>query len=97
MTLTSPTGINITWERVPCEDRNVDITGYTVRYHLTSDLSIMVTTEVSIFDKVVTATGLFPRTSYMFMLEAVSTDSTLQPAMLSLAVITVNTSIPEGM
>ena len=64
---TTSTSITITWGRVPCEDRNVEITQYSGRYGPNNNLPISV---IGTSNRMFTATGLVPRTSYAFEVEA---------------------------
>ena len=70
--------ITITWGRVACIDRNSEITGYTVRYGQTGNTTTVMksVSGTSDSDRVFTATGLAPSTSYFFQVAAVSSEGT---------------------
>ena len=90
----TPTSITIMWGRVPCEDRNVEITQYSGRYGPNNDLPISV---IGTSTRMFTATGLIPRTSYTFEVEAahfnpITFDSFRGPS----ATVTDTTAVPTG-
>ena len=91
---TTPTSITITWGRVPCEDRNVEITQYIGRYGPNSNLPISV---IGTSNRMFTATGLIPRTSYTFEVEAAHFDpTTFIPFRGPSATVTGTTAVPTG-
>ena len=73
-----------------CLDRNGNISLYKVRYGLTSSAE-RETMDVS--TRVFTATGLVPRMSYTFDVEAVNFEDFFRGPPAS---ISVETSVPEG-
>ena len=77
--MSSVTSGNITvqWGRVSCIDRNSEITGYTVRYGQTGSTTTVMesVSGTSDSDRMFTASGLIPRTSYTFEVAAVSTNN----------------------
>ena len=73
-------------------DRNVDITGYFVRYSLTSDPENKEGNLLS--DRMSTVSGLIPRTNYTFDVAAYNLGSQLLVG--SLAAETVVTAISPG-
>ena len=92
---TTPTSITITWGFVPCEDRNVEITQYSGRYGPNNNLPISV---IGASNRMFTATGLVPRTSYSFEVEAAH----FNPAAFTSfrgpsATVTDTTAVPTGM
>ena len=91
---TTPTSITITWGRVPCEDRNVEITQYSGRYGPNNNLPIYV---IGTSNRMFTATGLIPRTSYTFEVEAVHLSLiTIQVFQGPSATVTGTTAVPTG-
>ena len=92
---TTPNSITITWGRVPCEDRNVEITHYFGRYGPNRNLPISV---IGTSNRMFTATGLVPRTSYPFEVEAarfnpaIRDDDFRGPS----ATVTGTTAVPTG-
>ena len=77
--MSSVTSSSITgqWGRVSCIDRNSEITGYTVRYGQTGSTTTVMesVSGTSDNDRMFTASGLIPRTSYTFEVAAVSTNN----------------------
>ena len=77
---TSPISITIRWGRVPCINRNSDITGYIVRYSkdggTTVDVSVSGTGQS---DRTYTATRLAPNTSYSIQVAAVNSTGEIGP------------------
>ena len=61
---TSHTSITITWDRVPCVHRNVEINEYTVIYGPTGTDSRSVFSVTDTNNRMFTAITLIPRTSY---------------------------------
>ena len=74
VTSTTSTSINIAWDRVPCLDRNADISRYLISYCLASDASCDAFQIVSFVDnaanRVLNITGLIPRTNYGIKIRA---------------------------
>ena len=95
MSSVTSSSITVQWGHVRCIDHNSEITGYTVRYGQTgSPTTIMESVSgTSDSDRIFTASGLIPRTSYTFEVAAVSSEGT-GPFSTG---ITVETSVPEGM
>ena len=88
----SPTNISLSWDEVPCVDRNVDITGYQIVYRTTSDDVIRGRRNDS--TRMFTANHLIPRTNYTFEV-AHNDGSTILNG--PPAVITgVTTAVPQG-
>ena len=65
--------IGIRWARVGCIVRNSEITGYTVQYGQagSSDAFVELVSGTNESDRVFTATGLTPATSYFFQVAGV--------------------------
>ena len=80
MTMSSVTSSSITvqWGRVSCIDRNSEITGYSVRYGQTGSATTVMesVSGTSDSDRMFTASGLIPLTSYTFEVAAVSSEGT---------------------
>ena len=77
---TSPVSIIVRWERVPCINRNSNITGYIVRYSTGGGSTV----NVSVFgtdqsDRICTVTLLAPSTSYSIQVAAVTSSGTTGP------------------
>ena len=70
--------ITVQWGRVSCIGRNSEITGYTVRYGQTDSTTTVMesVSGTSDIDRMFTASGLIPRTSYTFEVAAVSSEGT---------------------
>ena len=68
------TSISIAWDRVPCLERNADITQYDVSHCLASDSSCGTIEIVPFVDnmanRVLNITGLIPRTNYIIRISA---------------------------
>ena len=84
--------ITVQWGRVRCIDRNSEITGYTVRYGQTGSTTMANESVSGVSDRMFTASGLIPRTSYTFEVAAVSSEGT-GPFSTG---TTVETAVPEG-
>ena len=90
----TPTSITITWGRVPCEDRHVEITQYSGRYGPNRNLGISV---IGTSNRMFTATGLVPRTSYTFEVEAAHFNpTTFELFQGPSATVTGTTAVPTG-
>ena len=78
MSSVTSSSITVQWGRVSCIDRNSEITGYTVRYGQTGSTTTVMesVSGTSDSDRVFTASGLVPRTSYTFEVAAVSSEGT---------------------
>ena len=63
------TSITLSWDRVLCEDRNGNITGYSIQYGITF---FETSTGTSPSNRTFTASGLVPLTTYMFRIAAVN-------------------------
>ena len=77
---TSPVSIIVRWERVPCINRNSNITGYIVRYSTGGGSTV----NVSVFgtdqsDRICTVTLLAPSASYSIQVAAVTSSGTTGP------------------
>ena len=94
---TSPTSISLSWEEVPCVDRNVDgITGYQIVYRTTSDNEIR-GRERDHSTRMFTVNGLIPRINYTFEVNANHDDINLIfPLFGPAAVITGDTAVPQS-
>ena len=66
------TSITLTWDRLSCEDRNGEITGYRIQYGISAFNTTMMITGTSPSDRTFTASGLVPLTTYMFRIAAVN-------------------------
>ena len=91
---TSPVSIITQWGRVPCIDRNSNITGYTVRYSTGGEIKreeIVYKSGES--KRTHTATRLAPNTSYSIQVAAVTNTGTTGPFTTN---ITVKTSPPKS-
>ena len=90
----SPVSIIIRWDRVPCINRNSDITGYIVRYSKdggsTVDVSVSGTGQS---DRTYTASWLAPNTSYSIQVAAVNSTGEIGPFSTT---VTVKTLPPES-
>ena len=92
---TSPVSIIIQWGRVPCINRNSNITGYIVRYSR-SDGSIRNVSSVSgtgQSERTYTATPLVPSTSYSIQVAAVTSTGVTGPFSTT---VTETTSPPRS-
>ena len=76
MSSVTSSSVTVQWGRVSCIDRNSEITGYTVRYGQTGSTTIVMESGTSDSDRMFTASGLIPRTSYTFEVAAVSSEGT---------------------
>ena len=78
MSSVTSSSITVQWGRVSCIDRNSEITGYTVRYGQTGSTTTVMesVSGTSDSDRMFTASGLIPRTSYTFEVAAVSSEGT---------------------
>ena len=94
MSSVTSSSITVQWGRVNCIDRNSEITGYTVRYGQTGSTTTVMesVSGTSDSDRMFTASGLIPRTSYTFEVAAVSSEGTGPFS----SRITVMTSTPTG-
>ena len=77
MSSVTSSSITVQWGRVSCIDRSSEITGYTVRYGQTGSTTTVMesVSGTSDSDRMFTASGLIPRTSYTFEVAAVSTSN----------------------
>ena len=92
----SVSSITIQWDPIPCQDRNQPFDSnfmYRVSYHPLSDPSGGDVASLSQNSREYTATGLPPRTSYIFQIEAFNLRTFVRG---SPANLTVNTSEPQG-
>ena len=93
MSSVTSSSITVQWGCVTCIDRNSEITGYTVRYGRPGSTTVMESVlGTSDSDRVFTASGLIPHTSYTFEVAAVSSEGTGPFS----SRITVMTSTPTG-
>ena len=94
MSSVTSSSITVQWGRVSCIDRNSEVTGYTVRYGQTGCTTTVMesVSATGDSDRIFTASGLIPRTSYTFQMAAVSSNST-GPFSTG---TTVETSVFEG-
>ena len=90
------TNITIQWDRVDCQERNGEIDSYRVVYYPTlepSDRSARTVTGTGDSDRIFTFTGLPPRTSYTFEVQASNTILDVRGAR---ATFTISTSAPQS-
>ena len=91
---TSPVSIIIRWGRVPCINRNSNITGYTVKYSTgggsTRNVSVSGTSQR---ERTYTATLLVPSTSYSVQVAAVTSTGVTGPFSTT---VTETTSPPQS-
>ena len=90
------TNITIQWDRVNCVDRNGRIDGYVVFFYPTSNPSeddVRAVSGTGDSDRMSSRTGLPPRTSYTFEVEA-SNPLIRNPG--AIATITVSTTVPQS-
>ena len=77
---TSPISITIRWGRVPCINRNSNITGYIVRYNKDGGRTVDVTVSgTGQSDRICTPTLLTPNTSYSIQVAGVSSTGAVGP------------------
>ena len=94
----SVTNITIRWDRVNCQDRNGRVDGYRVVYYPTSSSNLhdriaRTPDGTGDNDRMFSVTGLPPRTSYIFEVQASNTQIDVRgPA----AFYTTNTTAPQG-
>ena len=76
MSSVTSSSITVQWGRVSCIDRNSEITGYTVQYSQTGSFTTVMesVSGTSDSDRMFTASGLIPHTSYTFEVAAVSSE-----------------------
>lgn len=89
------TNITIQWDRVDCLQRNGPINSYRLAYYPTADSSdhTDVPLIIGTSDRMYTAVGLLPNTSYAFELDAFNFRSVRISPQIT---ITVSTSVPQG-
>ena len=90
------TNITIQWDRVDCQERNGGTDSYRVVYYPTSDPSDRTARTIAgtgDSDRMFTVTGLPPRTSYTFEVQASNTGLDVRGAA---ATFTVNTTDPQS-
>ena len=76
--VTGPTIVFVSWERVDCIDRNSEISGYTVRYGPVGGTAV--NDSVSGTNHLAyTAVGLFSSTNYSIEVAAVNSDGGIGP------------------
>ena len=97
-TAITSTTVSMSWGRVACVDRNIEITRYALIYGPSSDSSdrsgsIIMDIKTN---NVYTITGLLPRTDYTIQVRAehVTLFGTLMGTML--ATVNAETAVPEG-
>ena len=91
---TSLVGILIRWGRVPCINRNSDITGYTVRYSRGGDSTVGVSVSgTGQSERTYTATPLEFNTSYSIQVAAVTSTGVTGPFSTT---VTETTSPPRS-
>ena len=64
------TSITVQWTEVPCSDRNLEITGYTVEYSSTVPFTNTTKSVDSVSPLELVVGGLLPRTNYTFIVRA---------------------------
>ena len=92
----SVTNITIQWDRVACQDRNGDVDAYRVTYYPTEDSIDSNTRPIagtSDNNRMFTVTGLPPRTSYTFEVQAVNSGLFVRGTP---ATLTVSSSAPQS-
>ena len=98
VTATSTTSVTIEWGRVPCRDRNAEITRYTVLHvpesggkEMAMAVDIRPTNNAII-------TGLIPRTAYAIHVRADHNNLVTGQVFVGTmrATVTATTSVPEG-
>ena len=99
VTATSTTSVTIEWGRVPCRDRNAEITQYVVVYVPVfggQDMAIVVSNIRQTNNAIIT--GLIPRTAYAIHVRANHIRFSMGSFLLGTMHATVNatTSVPEG-
>ena len=87
------TGITIQWDPVLCQDRNQLFNSYVVYYYPSSDQTAGSGMLLPEDDRVFSITGLPPRTSYTFQVQAFNLFPSVQGLFASLS---VNTSDPPS-
>ena len=68
------TSVTMMWDRLSCEGRNGEITGYRIQYGITTLSTTVNITGTSASDRNFTASGLVPLTTYMFRIAAVNSN-----------------------
>ena len=77
---TSPDSILIRWGRVPCINRNSNITGYTVHYSRGGGSTVNVSVSgTDLSERTYTATRLAPSTNYSIQVAAVTSTGVTGP------------------
>ena len=100
--MTTFNSITVAWDRVPCEDRNVEINGYRQQVTLTSDPDVTTFNSsmgVEDNDRVITIPRLIPRSNYTIGLHAFRFSLTDPNPMVYIgppAVTTAVTAVPSG-
>ena len=89
------TGITIQWDRVDCQERNGRTDGYRVVFYPTSAPQTNAHTLVGTGDnnRIFSGTGLPPRTSYTFEVQASNPNIDMRGPP---ATITVSTTVPQS-
>ena len=91
---TSPVSILIRWGRIPCINRNSNITGYTVRYSTSGGSTVSVSVSgTGQSERTYTATLLAPSTSYSIQVAAVTSINVTGPFSTT---VTETTSPPRS-
>ena len=76
--VTAPTIVFVSWERVNCIDRNSEISGYTVRYGPVGGTAVNDSVSGT-NHRTYTAVGLTPSTNYSIEVAAVNNDGGVGP------------------
>lgn len=90
------TNITVLWDRVDCQQRNGFIDSYQVAYYPTDDTNATLIQTIygtEDDDRIFIVSGLLPRTSYTFEVQAINAVLDISGAPTS---IDVSTSTPEG-
>ena len=90
------TNITIQWDRVDCQERNGDVESYRIVYYPTldpGDRSARTVAGTGDSDRIFTFTGLPPRTSYTFEVQASNPGLDVRGAR---ATFTISTSAPQS-
>ncbi len=91
MAIPTPSTITIQWDRVACIDKNSEIMGYRVTFGPTSTSARTTETVTGTDMREYTASGLIPRTQYMFTVTPFSASDDGESAD-----VTRETTLPTG-
>ena len=71
---TTPRSVSVSWNAIECIERNGEITNYTVVFQ--EQGGAVIPGEVNMMDRTFTASGLTPRTNYIFRVAGVNSNGT---------------------